>query len=273
MSLFGGVISISGITFMMFMVFAIAAVGYAYAPRDAEGSYMPCFLVGEAIANAIAGDRLLPLFRFSHQAGHIMAAVHSSSAYDLIGRSFAAFHVSGGTTELTLVTPDAKKVFRIEKIGGTRDLHAGQLIDRIGVMMGLPFPAGKELDRLSLQYNGKIPNIKTSVDGLYFNLSGAENMASDLFKSSGNRTETAVFVLEFIACSLLCLTENLRILYPEIPIVYSGGVMSSEYIKKRLGFIHDSYFAAPEFSSDNAAGCALLCLEKWRRSPERGASV
>ena len=252
--------------------FETAAVGYSYAPREVEGSYMPCFLVGEAVANAVAGDRALPIFRSSHQAGHIMAALYSANALELTAHSFAAFHVSGGTTELLIVLPDEEKIISANTVGGTRDLNAGQLIDRIGVSMGFSFPAGRELDALALSFDGKAVRPKISVDGLFCDLSGAENMARGVYERSGDKAESAAFTLEFVAATILRLTENLRAIYPAIPVVYAGGVMSSKYIKRRLSEVSDAYFASAEFSSDNAAGCALLCLEKWKRSREKEAA-
>ncbi len=66
------------------------------------------------------------------------------------GRSFLAWHLSGGTTELLLVRPQGTNV-AAEKLGGTSDISAGQLIDRTGVLLGLQFPAGKALDELILR--------------------------------------------------------------------------------------------------------------------------
>ncbi len=241
-----------------------AAVGYSFAPREVEGSYMPCFLVGEAIAKALASDRALPVFSSSHQAGHIMAALCSVSALTLTDKRFAAFHVSGGTTELTLVTPDAKKIISVQKLGGTRDLNAGQLIDRVGVAMGESFPAGRALDTLALSYGAKPDAMSVCVDRFECNLSGAENKALKIYDQSGDKARTAAFVFDFIARTLCRLSENLRQSFQDIPIVYAGGVMSSEYIKERLSAF-SGYHAAPELSSDNAVGCALLALEKWKR--------
>ena len=55
-----------------------SAVGCSARPRDAEGSYMPCFLAGVAAAHSAAAVLGVPVFEFSHQAGHIAAAVFSS---------------------------------------------------------------------------------------------------------------------------------------------------------------------------------------------------
>lgn len=138
----------------------VAAVGYSSLPRDVDGSYMPCFLVGEAAAHSFAALRNIPVFSSSHQAGHIMAALYSSDSIDLISEKFAAFHVSGGTTDLMLIEPDEEKIIRVDKIGGTLDINAGQAIDRAGVMMGFSFPAGSELEKTAFTFKGDVPELK-----------------------------------------------------------------------------------------------------------------
>ena len=152
----------------------LLAAGVSSVPRDAEGSYMPCFLSGVSAAEMAANVRGIPLYRFSHQAGHVMAAVGSVSAEEGDFRSaldrwlngpFLAFHVSGGTTDLLLVRPDEEKIFSVERIGGSKDINGGQAVDRTGVRMGLSFPAGRAMDEAALAYGGKIPKAKISVDG------------------------------------------------------------------------------------------------------------
>ena len=127
----------------------IAAIGVSAYPRDAEGSYMPCFLSGIAAAETAGAALGVPVYSFSHQAGHVMAAIHSADAMHLIDGHFAAFHVSGGTTEVLEVKPHEGHVFDVTVLGGTEDINAGQAIDRAGVYMGLRFPAGAEMERLA----------------------------------------------------------------------------------------------------------------------------
>ncbi len=238
---------------------ALSAVGYSYAPRDCEGSYMPCFLAGEAVARSIAKTGNLPAYRFSHQAGHVMAALYSAKKQELSEKPFAAFHVSGGTTEILLVEPEMK----ITKIGGTVDLTAGQAIDRIGVMLGLQFPCGAALERLAM--NGEIKRDKICVKGLECNLSGLENKAKSMLEKGESRENIAAYTIEFVRRTLAKMSENLREKYPDIPILYAGGVMSCQIIKHDYENRFGGYFALPQFSSDNAAGTAMLCYEAFLR--------
>ena len=133
---------------------ALGGVGVSVRPRDQEGSYMPCFTVGYGAAKMIAGALSVPVYTFSHQAGHIMAALYSSDQIALCKKKFLAFHVSGGTTEALLVTPDKEHVFHCELVAASLDLKAGQAVDRVGHMLGLPFPAGPALEKLALEWTG-----------------------------------------------------------------------------------------------------------------------
>lgn len=241
----------------------IVAVGVSSVPRDAEGSYMPCFLVGKAVAYTLAASHNAPIYEFSHQAGHIMAALYSSSALEkLINEDFVAFHVSGGTTEALHVKFNGI-TFDVKIIGETADISAGQAIDRAGVMMGLKFPCGKEIEALANQFDGKLPQIKVSVYGGQCNLSGLENIVQKLYEQTGDKALVSAYVLEFVNQTLTKLTENIREEYPDIPIVYAGGVMSNKRLQSSLAKFENTYFAAPEFSADNAAGISLLTYRNF----------
>lgn len=235
----------------------ISAVGVSEKPRDAEGSYMPCFLVGLNAARCIGAAVDKPVYTFSHQAGHIMAALWSANALELISREFIAFHVSGGTTEMLLVSPDAERGFAVQLIGGTADLNAGQAVDRAGVMMGLPFPCGKGLEALALK-SEKTFNPKISVGGGKCSLSGLENQCRDRLGRGEPHEEVARFCLDFIGKTLEKLAEYALAEYGGHPIVFAGGVASNSIIRARLSAKFGARFAEPDFSCDNAAGAALL---------------
>ena len=243
--------------------FEPVAIGVSEAPRPQEGSYMPCFLSGIAAAESFAAAAAIPLLRTSHQEGHIMAAAYSAGAMHLLNAErFAAFHVSGGTTEVLLATPHANG-FDIELFAATADINAGQAIDRIGVTLGLGFPCGKELEKLAQANTKKIPKSRISVKNGYCNLSGLENMASKLWQESGDAALVAAFTLQFIGDTLVAMTNELDARIPSLPIVYAGGVMSNRYLQSRLGERGNTYFAEPQFSADNAAGVALLCRKQF----------
>lgn len=251
----------------------LAAVGCSATPRDNDGSYMPCFLSGVAAAEMTAQTTGLPLYRVSHQAGHIMAALHSACRNHglerdkLMAEPFIAFHVSGGTTDTLLCEPDDGRIFKITQIGGTHDINGGQAIDRTGVRMGLAFPCGGEMDKAALTYTGKLAKPKLSVDGTWCNLSGLENKAAQLYEKNGDIAETSAYTLDFIAKTLEKITLNARDQVGDMPVIYAGGVMSSVYIRRTLSKY--GFFADAQYSSDNAAGVALLTAELHRRAENK----
>ena len=148
----------------------ISAVGASTRPREVDGSYMPCFLVGEGEGRALAAALGVPFYPCSHQQGHIAAAAWSAGREDLMDKPHLAWHLSGGTTELLRVEPEGHTV-RAEVVGGTSDIAAGQLIDRAGVLIGLSFPAGKALDALygeadvALDFRVKLKELTFSLCG------------------------------------------------------------------------------------------------------------
>ncbi len=236
----------------------VLAIACSARPRDAEGSYMPCFLAGKAVASAMAAPLQVPVYEFSHQNGHIMAAVYSSGASELLLQApFAAFHVSGGTTEMLYVIPNDSG-FAIDICGQTADLNAGQAIDRVGVMMGLRFPCGKEMERLGETNVRRLLKPHVCVRNGCCNLSGLQNIAERMWRETEDRAFVCAFVFSFIGETLRKMTEQLDARYPHLPIIYAGGVMSNRYLQTVLSQRPNTYFADPAFSADNAAGIALL---------------
>ncbi len=241
---------------------AVAAVGVSEKPRRVEGSYMPCFLAGVAAAESFSAALNLPLYRFSHQCGHIMAALYSSGADKCIVGDFAAFHISGGTTELLRVsaTDDG---FSAECVGGTRDLNAGQVIDRVGVYLGLPFPAGPHLEALASDFKGKPEKKRVSVSGTYANLSGLENLAINLYNRCGEPSGVAAFIFDYLGNAVLEMCRGYINEYGDVPFVFAGGVMCNGIIKSKLkDGLARVYFAQPSMSADNAVGIAVLTMKR-----------
>lgn len=237
--------------------FSLASVGVSVSPRDEEGSYMPCFLAGLSSAKAISNVNLIPINTFSHQAGHIAAALYSSDSLDLIDKEFIAFHLSGGTTEALLVRPDKAKIFKVSLIAKTLDLKAGQAIDRVGLMLGLQFPCGRELDSLSLK-SEKNYKIKPTMKGTDCCLSGVENKCGKMIESGENAADVAKYCITYIERTLEEMTKALIEKYGNLPLVYAGGVMSNSIISKSFTNKFGGRFASPQFSSDNAAGISIL---------------
>lgn len=235
----------------------VEKVGVSVSPRDEKGSYMPCFLTGISVAKAVAISSGVPIYSFSHQQGHIASVLYSSDRFDLFNKRFIAFHISGGTTEAVMVTPDDDNVFSTDLIFSSSDLKAGQAVDRVGIMLGMDFPCGKELDKLSRTSNSSF-KIKTSFCENTFSLSGIENKCRKMIEENAEKSDIAKYCIDYISASLEEATKKLLSEYGDLPLVYSGGVMSNSLIRERFSKEFGAIFAEPEYSTDNADGIAVL---------------
>lgn len=229
----------------------IGAIGASTRPRAVEGSYMPCFLAGESQGRVLAQTLGVPFFAFSHQQGHLAAVLQSSGHMELMEKSFFAWHLSGGTTELLYVTPGLET--RI--IGGTDDLSAGQLIDRTGQMLGLNFPAGKALDALSEGVTVKPFPVK--VENMRFSLSGMQNKAKQLFEKGESKETVAAYSLINCVTAVRKATEQAKKTYGDLPVVFTGGVSSNSMLRKHMEPL-GGIFGPGAYSTDNAMGVAVL---------------
>lgn len=236
----------------------ICAVGVSDRPSCRESSYMPCFLTGVAAARVIGAARSVPYYTASHQTGHILAALYSAGRLDWMrgGERFIAFHVSGGTTDMLLCECGGEELIKIERIGGSADLKAGQAIDRCGVMLGLDFPCGAELEKLACGYS-EVIKIKPSVKGTECSLSGIENQCRGLFDAGADKGYIAAYCLTAVGAAILAVTDAAIREYGDLPLIYAGGVMSDRLIKDMIQSAHQADFAEPQFSCDNAAGMAI----------------
>lgn len=241
----------------------ISAIGVSERPREAADSYMPCFLVGAGMARGIAAALGVSCYAFSHQQGHVAAAAVSAGRGALLRERFLAFHLSGGTTEALLVTPGEEGVPSCRLIASSLDLKAGQAVDRVGVALGLPFPAGKYLDELA-RSSSKQYRIKPSLKGADMSLSGLQNQCESMIRRGESPEDVANFCISSLTAAVEgCLKELLRE-YGPLPVLFSGGVSSNSSMRQFFAERYEAVFAQPEFSSDNAFGTAVLAAIRSR---------
>ena len=194
----------------------VAAIGVSAKPRPVEGSYMPCFLAGVSAATAFALSRALPLVQLTHQQGHIAAALYATGQPALFDQETLVFHVSGGTTDLLL----CHGAERITPLGTSSDLYAGQAVDRLGVKLGYPFPAG---------------------DAAY----------------------VCKYCLLCVGETLVRMANNALAEHPSLPVVFAGGVMSSDLIRTYVtNRVPGAHFVPGRFASDNAIGISILAARE-----------
>ncbi len=236
------------------------AVGVSVSPRSAEGSYMPCFLTGRTAAHLLADSHGVPLHETSHQMGHILAALYSAGALHRIRpgeKPFLAFHVSGGTTDCVLCTPDAESVLQITPVSASLDLKAGQAIDRVGLMLGMQFPCGPALEQLAMKSSTDAHMKVTLRDGSC-SLSGLQNQCEAMLKKGTPPEEIARYTLNSVAAVLTEMTKAAAKRLDNPAVLYAGGVLSDRLIQDALRRLPlETDFAEPAFSCDNAAGIAV----------------
>ncbi len=239
---------------------SIDGIGVSFAPRLVEGSYMPCFTVGDGFASSLGTIIGITPERTSHQVGHILAGIYSCDRFDLLrsDKPFLAFHASGGTTDLLLCTPNEDSVIDVTEIASSLDLKAGQAVDRTGVMLGLDFPCGKELERLALKTKRSFKTRPVIKDGNCC-LSGVENLCRKMFDEHESSEDIARFCLCYLCDTFKKMIESAFEKYGQMPLVCVGGVMSNSLIRDELSRQFGAFFAKPEFSCDNAVGTAIYC--------------
>lgn len=228
---------------------------------------MPCFLAGTSQGRNLASTLGVPFFAHSHQQGHLAAAAWSAGRLELLDHPFLAWHLSGGTTELLKVEPENFSV-TAEIVGGTSDISAGQLVDRTGVLLGLPFPAGKALDELNGQAENR-KGFKVKINDLRFSLSGMENKVKNLIEVGECPANVARFTLDTVTNVVVRTTLEAQKRWPGLPVLCSGGVASNRYLRAAMERTCGALFAEPRYSTDNAMGTAILTWRAlhWRETP------
>lgn len=238
-------------------LYRFSAIGVSATPRAAEGSYMPCFLVGRGYGEVLGAALGVPVYRFSHQQGHIAAALYSAGRLDLLERPFLAFHVSGGTTEALMVTPEGGAGPAAELAAQSLDLKAGQAVDRVGVALGLSFPCGPELEQLALAWPEPV-RVRPAMKGADCSLSGVENQCMDMIRRGCPPEQVARHCMEAVAAALEAMCARLLDELGPLPVVFSGGVAGNSILRERLEARFGACFAEPAFSADNGVGAAVL---------------
>lgn len=240
----------------------IGAVSASNRPRPIDGSYMPVFKAGVNYGKIMAASLGVPFFGFSHQEGHLEAVKHNSSM--AAETEYLAYHLSGGTCELLHVTDDAVQI-----LGRSRDLSFGQVIDRVGVALGMEFPAGREMDLIAVTIRDKLYGSaggllkKIPIDGLEINLSGIETQ-SQRELDKGTNPEMLIYELfQSISICICLLTEKAVSETGCGHVLFTGGVTASRFIREEIeDYFREKplkpVFGDPALSSDSAVGVAFL---------------
>lgn len=245
----------------------IQAVCVSTQPRGMGNSYMPVFFAGRRMAESIAMSLNVPLFATDHQQGHVQAALYQS---ELTAGQFCAVHLSGGTTEVLLVKEEPAD-YKIKILAVSKDINAGQLIDRLGVAMNMPFPAGKFVDERAMNYSGGRIVLPIHASMVDCSFSGTEAAALRELNAGAEPDAVCEAVLSAVARTMAKMMGGAAYYAGIEDILMAGGVSSSAYLRKMLPILLEKrgmhfrlHFSPPEFSADNAVGAALLCRKKYK---------
>ena len=248
----------------------LEAISFSDQPRPVAQSYLPVFRVGAAWAHsgaALVSARLLPS---THQEGHVWAGVWSSKLRSRLesvlaqGQSFTtlAVHLSGGTSEVVQVeVAGGDSGLKIQELGATTDLHAGQFVDRVGVALGLPFPAGAALEELAREAADPVPNLPHSVQNLSVSFSGPTSAAMRLISQGASPAGIAHATFKSIADTLVKWVANASQASGIDQCLFVGGVASNGLIRRWVTDDLEAkgiacHFCDPKYSTDNAVGLA-----------------
>lgn len=246
----------------------IAAIGVSAMPRRRQDSYMPAFLVGTGVAQSLAQALQCPCYRFSHQENHVMAALRTVPEY--WGKNGYMLHLSGGTTDWLTVRWDNQRI-EVDEFRSSTDISAGQLIDRIGVMLGMQFPCGPELEHLAETATEAGPVLQLPRNPALISFAGAETQLRHLYER-GEMTpaQTAAAVLDYIRRTLRRVLERTDWTHGDY-VIAVGGVMANSYLRRMLA--QDAanvgitaVFAPAKYSADNATGNAYGALRYYHET-------
>ncbi len=234
---------------------AIDGVCVSEKPRPQEGSYMPVFTVSAMAGAMTASLTGADVFYATHQEGHLAAALIGK----MMPQNFLAAHVSGGTTEI-LEVKNCSSGFEIGLVGATKDIAAGQVIDRLAQKLRFPFPGGKHMEDCAKK-SQKDLHFKISVKACNMNFSGIEAQSQRAAERE-NDCDVCRSVLLAVARTL---EESLLAAQKQTglhDILLFGGVMSNLLIRDHISSkIEGVRFAEVEYSADNAAGLAVLAAQ------------
>ena len=249
----------------------IIGIGVSKQPRPIENSYMPAFLSGYGLARSLAATLGAELVPISHQENHLEAGIWSSGFKG--SSKFLMLHASGGTTDLLLAEANATGNFVLNEIGGSIDLNAGQYVDRVGVALGMKFPAGAELEKIAAQ-SDEIYSLPVSVRDCEISLSGPATAASRAIEAGVAPSKIALGVENSLAESFARCLLNAAKEHQISDVLLVGGVTANKYIRKHISeklAEHNIMLYVPDslYSSDNAVGCAAAARRMLEKCNDR----
>ena len=225
-------------------------------------------MVGLSAAKSFAWAHQIPLIPVNHMAGHLMAAENTAT----LEFPLLALLVSGGHTELVY----ASQAGHYKLVGETRDDAVGEAYDKVGRVMNLSYPAGREIDELA--HKGEdcyhFPRAMIKESSLEFSFSGLKSAFINLYHNAEQRGEhlskedLSASVQAAILDVLMDKTKKALAQYPVKTLVVAGGVAANRGLRERLeAEITDVPVVIPplRLCGDNAGMIAYASVSEWNK--------
>lgn len=235
-------------------------------------------LVGISFALGMHTTYETPVIGVNHLEGHIASVLIENKNIEY---PFLSLVVSGGHTAIYKVEDSGK----YKCLGTTIDDAAGEAFDKIGKMIGFPYPAGRAIEEEANQYDGseliKFPVAKLKTEGIDFSFSGLKTAVKYHIQESPNNfleTERPRLCASFQKAVVNSLLQNLSRAVKETGIKrlsLVGGVACNSTIRNALknNFGEEIYFPSPVFCTDNAAMIAKAGYDNYTRGERRFPSM
>ena len=272
--LYGGVVpeiasrahieAISGITYTALSEAGLMLSDIGCIAVTSHPGLIGALLVGVNFAKSLAFANGIPLVAVNHVKAHVAAAYLE---YGQLEPPFTALVVSGGHTSIYKVTSYTDFC----EIGATRDDAAGEAFDKIGRVIGMPYPGGAAMDKLAYEGNPKavkLPSPAMLGDNLDFSFSGLKTAALNYInteRQSGREPNAANIAASYtraIVDAVVQKTDAALERTGYTRMVLSGGVAANSHLRAALGALCEKRgvkLTVPPISlcGDNAAMVAM----------------
>ena len=248
------------------------AIGVTYGP-----GLVGALLVGVAEAKAIAYAKKLPLVGVHHIEGHVSA---NYIEHPDLEPPFLCLIVSGGHTHLVIV----KDYGEFEILGRTRDDAAGEAFDKVARAIGLGYPGGPKIDKLSKEGNPEaivLPRAKIGDCPYDFSFSGVKSAVLNYINQAqmkGEEVNRADLAASFQKAVVDVLVEHTMLAagdYKMTKVAIAGGVASNGTLRAAMEKVcaergYTFYRPSPIFCTDNAAMIGVAAYYEYMKGTRHG---
>jgi len=256
----------------------ISAIAFTRGP-----GLMGSLIIGAEFAKGLGLSLNIPVIDVNHMQAHLLVHFIKNDLKKPLF-PFLGVTISGGHTQFILV----KNYFKMKILGQTLDDAIGEAFDKCGKKIGLGYPAGPEIDKLSkigneLKFKFPLPKVKggnisySGTKTAFINFLHKEKTQNKNFIDE-NLNDICASIQKNLIDNLLNKVESLSTENNLKTIVFGGGVSANSYLKKRLHIESkendwDVFIPEPQYTTDNAAMIAIVGHLKYKESIESSLNI